>query len=139
MSWNARKSKDSDGYIPVPGLDLASEELSGVSFYQRFNKTFFGKGWKGPGGLRKPRGFYWKRGVFQKVCDYLKRGHSIRETSRLSGAARQTVMNIRTVLVLLGGEINCECGQPSKHKGWCFVRFRESEPRQAFMKRWHQR
>ena len=64
-------------------------------------------------------------------------GISIRQAEIQSGVSKETVLTIFRDYEKRFGPRLCVCGKDAKHQGWCWFRFKQSEARQAFMKkRW---
>lgn len=80
---------------------------------------------------------YLPKAKIDKLVACYQRGKTARTAARLCGVADATARTAyRTMRRILGVAL-CPCGQPSTHQGWCRVRYRQSEKRQAFMKNWH--
>lgn len=69
--------------------------------------------------------------------------HSIRQVSKISGYAKNTVCGLaRKFNVILGSKgldkLKCKCGKDLvSHRGWCSYRFNKSKSRQTFIKNWN--
>lgn len=76
-----------------------------------------------------------------KVIKAIESGKGIRETSRETGVAKNTVKKIQTLVVAQRIEEGvatpcCECGREVGHRGWCKTRIQKSPKRQKFLKKW---
>lgn len=80
-------------------------------------------------------GFY-KSETILAAKAILAKGASIRTVCRLARLSKNTVIKIKRQL-LADRIINCECGNPSGHRGWCAHRLMQSPKRQEFLRRWH--
>ena len=69
--------------------------------------------------------------------DLMNEGFSNREISRLSKVHKDNVQKLRdTMFQVCAVKFFCKCGLEATHRGWCSVRYQESEKRQAFIKSW---
>lgn len=70
------------------------------------------------------------------IKNLLRKGYSIRDVCKKTGAAKHTV-NSRRKLLMSKYEIpDCKCGDVAGHIGWCSYRFKKSKKRQEFMRSW---
>ncbi len=76
------------------------------------------------------------RAHFQSaVAKLVKAGYSIRAIQRVTGLAKNTVLEYRKRVT---EAVFCPCGiAMAFHPAWCRVRFRASRKRQEFMREWH--
>jgi hypothetical protein len=68
----------------------------------------------------------------EKIADLTKRGYSMREIRRETGIAMATIERHQKLLDLDG--IDCPCGQPVRHRGYCPVRYARYEERQRYQR-----
>lgn len=61
-------------------------------------------------------------------------GISAHAASRQAGVSKMTAFHYRNLWEI---HVNCECGRPAGHRGWCAPRLRNSPKRQALVARWH--
>jgi transposase-like protein len=59
-------------------------------------------------------------------------GLSIRAAARSAGVAKRTA---EAYAEILGRPVECRCGKPINHLGWCGPRIAQSPPRQAYLRR----
>lgn len=82
----------------------------------------------------RKKGAFYKIALRRTIADLLRQGNNIRETSRLTGAAKNTVTSVYKEI---NEDLKCKCGKNLLHRGWCSFRVSKSKKRQIFLKQWN--
>lgn len=92
----------------------------------------------------KSMGNYLKPEKKEEIIRLIEKGESDRKIHEKTGSGKGTVSKIRKEV--FADKIDkkeplptCECGEASGHKGWCFVRLKESPKRQKMIESWHEK
>lgn len=84
---------------------------------------------------------YKRGGKLRQAISLILEGSTQRDVQRLTGMHSVTTKKILDALKNAGHKINCRCGDPLGHKGWCSYRYNKSKKRQQTMQRlnpeWH--
>jgi transposase-like protein len=70
-----------------------------------------------------------------KLRAALEAGESTRSAARTAGVHHNTATKWRRIWKI---DVNCACGLPSTHQGWCAVRLKQSPRRQEVLKKLHE-
>lgn len=83
------------------------------------------------------RGGNYKTEQRAEAAALLRNGSSLREAAEKSGLSKGTVESVRKEIVATL-PLECACGEPLGHKGWCKSRLEKSPARQEVMARLHE-